>query len=186
MNTIRSAAVLAVWLWTLCAAVAAAAATAVAATGIAAASAASAAEEKICGTMDIRNEADYLSKLDNCTVIDGFVQIALLDSTKSSDFKPFPKVREITQYLMVYRVTGLLSLAQLFPNLALIRGARSKDYLLLGELSLMIFDNHDLKEVGLYSLTNITRGSVLISKNPSEFRPIRGLMVGGDRGGGCQ
>lgn len=124
-------------------------------------------EEKICDSVVVRSTGDRLNALHNCTIIDGHVHIVLLDATKPSDFDvSFPMLREITQYLVVYRVTGLSSLGKLFPNLMLIRGVHTSDF---PGLSLMIHDNADLTEVGLHSLTNITQGSVIISKNPSEF-----------------
>lgn len=159
MNAVRCVS-FAVWLWSLCAATATAAASS---------SAAYPPEGKVCGSMDLRNLPQNLLQLENCTVVDGSLRIVLLDKLKASDYPQFPLLREITQYLMVYRVVGLESVGHMFPNLALIRGARSKDHLYTGSLSLMIHDNEDLKEIGLYSLTNITQGSVLISKNPSEY-----------------
>lgn len=130
------------------------------------ASAAVDAEEKICDSVVVRNTPDRLLALENCTVVNGYVHIVLLDETKDEDFRlSFPKLREITQYLVVYRVTGLTSLGSLFPNLALIRGVRSADF---PGLALMIHDNKHLVEIGLRSLTNITQGSVIITNNPSE------------------
>ncbi|KAL5244838.1 hypothetical protein ACI65C_012248 [Semiaphis heraclei] len=134
-----------VWLWSLSVATAA-------------------VEEKICGNIDVRNNGERFSLLHNCTIVNGYVQIVLLDATKPSDFDiSFPLLREITQYLVVYRVSGLYNLGKLFPNLMLIRGSPSPQF---PGLALMIHDNSDLREIGLYSLTNITRGSVIISKNP--------------------
>lgn len=136
-----------VWLWSL--------------------SATMANEELVCGSVVIRNSGDRLSALQNCTIVNGYVQIVLLDATKPSDFNVgYPLLREITQYLVVYRVSGLSSLGKLFPNLMLIRGVYSSTF---PGLALMIHDNEHLKEIGLYSLTNITQGSVIISKNPSEL-----------------
>lgn len=74
--------------------------------------------------MDIRNTVDSFRQLENCRVIDGFLQIVLMDKTRESDFYnlTYPKLREITGYLLLYRVNGLKSLAHIFPNLAVIRG----------------------------------------------------------------
>lgn len=124
-------------------------------------------EEKICSSVVVRNTGDRLAALHNCTTINGYVHIVLLDATKPSDFEvSFPMLREITQYMVVYRVSGLSSLGKLFPNLTLIRGIRTADF---PGLALMIHDNADLTEVGLHSLTNITQGSVIITNNPSEY-----------------
>jgi insulin receptor len=134
-------------------------------------------EEKVCGSIVVRNTGDRLSQLHNCTVIRGHVQIVLLDATKPSDFDiiSFPQLREITQYLVVYRVAGLTSLGKLFPNLMLIRGLHSPQSTFPG-LSLMIHDNGDLREIGLYSLTNITRGSIIISRNARESFSCRSFF----------
>ncbi|XP_050431861.1 insulin-like peptide receptor [Adelges cooleyi] len=122
-------------------------------------------EEQVCGSLEMRNSASRLRSLQNCTVVDGHVQIVLLDATKADDFGTFPALREITQYLLVYRVSGLLSLGKLFPNLMLIRGSYHNSE--FPGQTLMVHDNADLKEIGLYNLTNITQGSVIITKNPN-------------------
>jgi len=125
-------------------------------------------DERVCSSVTVRGSGDRLqqSALQNCTVVDGFVQIVLMDATTPKDFDVgYPLLREITQYLVVYRVAGLTSLGRLFPNLTLIRGAYNPTF---RGLALMVHDNPNLTEIGLYSLTNITRGFVIISKNPSE------------------
>lgn len=74
--------------------------------------------------MDIRNTAASFKALEDCRIIDGYLQIVLMDKTNESDFVnlSFPKLREITGYLLLYRVNGLKTLANLFPNLSVIRG----------------------------------------------------------------
>lgn len=126
-------------------------------------------EEKVCGNINVQNNLDKLAQLNNCTVVDGYLQLYLLDHTKPEDFAvlSFPQLREITHYMLVYRVTGLTSLGKLFPNLMLIRGVKNANF--TGQARLMIHDNPDLVEVGLYSLTNIT-GSVIITNNNSKSR----------------
>lgn len=78
----------------------------------------------VCSSLDIRNNVDSFKQLTDCRVIEGFLQIVLMDRTNESDFVnlTFPKLREITGYLLLYRVNGLKSLANLFPNLSVIRG----------------------------------------------------------------
>ena len=75
----------------------------------------------VCSSLDIRNTVQSFSQLNDCRVIEGFLQIVLMDRTNESDFKnlTFPKLREITGYLLLYRVNGLTTLANLFPNLSL-------------------------------------------------------------------
>lgn len=109
------------------------------------------ADSKICGNLDIRNELSQLEKLRNCTVIVGWLKILLLEGDiKEEDYKPysFPELTEIKEYLLVYRVYGLTTLASLFPNLSVIRGD-----VLFHNFALILFDNANLTEVS-FCLTN--------------------------------
>ncbi|XP_071434349.1 insulin receptor isoform X1 [Pithys albifrons albifrons] len=117
---------------------------------------------EICRSMDIRNNLTRLSLLENCTVIEGHLQILLMFKTKPEDFRElsFPKLTMITDYLLLFRVYGLESLKGLFPNLTVIRGTH-----LFFNYALVIFEMVHLKEIGLYNLMNITRGAVRIEKN---------------------
>lgn len=119
----------------------------------------------VCPSIDIRNHVSQFDKLINCTLIEGSVQIVLLDKTVENDFAnlTFPNLREITQYLLVYRVKGLKSLAHLFPNLAIIRGT-----VLFANAALAIYHT-SLQEIGLRSLTHILEGSVIIHYNYSTY-----------------
>uniref|UniRef100_G1QHU4 Insulin receptor n=1 Tax=Nomascus leucogenys TaxID=61853 RepID=G1QHU4_NOMLE len=112
--------------------------------------------------MDIRNNLTRLHELENCSVIEGHLQILLMFKTRPEDFRDlsFPKLIMITDYLLLFRVYGLESLKDLFPNLTVIRGSR-----LFFNYALVIFEMVHLKELGLYNLMNITRGSVRIEKN---------------------
>ncbi|NXR41995.1 INSR protein, partial [Zosterops hypoxanthus] len=113
-------------------------------------------------SMDIRNNLTRLHMLENCTVIEGHLQILLMFKTKPEDFRElsFPKLTMITDYLLLFRVYGLESLKGLFPNLTVIRGTH-----LFFNYALVIFEMVHLKEIGLYNLMNITRGAVRIEKN---------------------
>ncbi|XP_043935737.1 insulin receptor-related protein [Protopterus annectens] len=117
---------------------------------------------EICSSMDIRNDASQLKKLENCTVIEGNLQILLMFTSKSEDFQglTFPRLTVITEFLLLFRVYGLESLRDLFPRLAVIRGMD-----LFFSYALVIFEMPDLREIGLHSLTNILRGAVRIEKN---------------------
>ncbi|XP_077870330.1 insulin-like peptide receptor [Saccoglossus kowalevskii] len=121
-------------------------------------------EEHVCSSIDIRNGVEQFQQLDNCTVIEGYLQILLIDSANPSDYThlKFPKLREITDFLLLFRVKGLTTLAHIFPNLAVIRG-----HTLFFDYALVIFEMQDLREIGLYSLTTLQRGGVRIEKNPS-------------------
>lgn len=112
--------------------------------------------------MDVRNKPDQLEKLKNCRVIEGFLQILLMDNPEGESFEnyTFPLLTEITDFLLVYRVTGLKSLGRLFPNLAVIRGNK-----LFLNYALVVFEVFTLEEVGLHSLKFIGRGAVRIEKN---------------------
>lgn len=96
--------------------------------------------------------------------MEGFVQILLFDNVNESLFAnlSFPELREITDYLLMYRVNGLRSLGQLFPNLAVIRGQN-----LFYTYAFVVFEMSSLQEIGLYSLTDILHGAIRIDKNPS-------------------
>ncbi|GCB73640.1 hypothetical protein scyTo_0002720 [Scyliorhinus torazame] len=120
-------------------------------------------EPKVCQSIDVRNNITHLQQLRNCTVIEGNLQILLMFGTKPEDFRglSFPELTMITDYLLLFRVYGLESLQDLFPNLTVIRGTR-----LFFNYALVIFEMLHFKEIGLYNLVNITRGAVRIEKNP--------------------
>ncbi|XP_056401019.1 insulin receptor-related protein [Hyla sarda] len=115
-----------------------------------------------CGSMDIRSDVSQLRKLENCTIIQGNLQILLMFSTKPEDFRglSFPRLTMITEYLLLFRVYGLENLQELFPNLSVIRGTD-----LFFHYSLVIFEMPHLRDIGLHSLTNILRGAVRIERN---------------------
>lgn len=48
-----------------------------------------------CTNVDIRNDLRRLSRIENCTVINGFFQMVLLDRVASEEFEKyrFPKLR---------------------------------------------------------------------------------------------
>ncbi|XP_054263486.1 insulin-like peptide receptor [Macrosteles quadrilineatus] len=119
---------------------------------------------RICHSINIRNDVSNLEKLANCTVVEGYVQIVLIERATEQDFEPWslPELREITQYLLFYRVKGLRNLGKLFPNLVRIGGSS-----LFIDYGLVIHEMFSLQEVGLASLQEISRGSVIITKNPS-------------------
>ncbi|MGH0172743.1 UNVERIFIED_CONTAM: hypothetical protein FKN15_068879 [Acipenser sinensis] len=112
--------------------------------------------------MDIRNNVTELRRLENCTVIEGDLQILLMFTTQTEDFRPlrFPRLRMITDYLLLFRVYGLESLQDLFPNLAVIRGTR-----LFFHYSLVIFEMPHLRVMGLGGLAQVMRGAVRIERN---------------------
>lgn len=95
-------------------------------------------------------------------MVEGNVRIILIEHAEEDEFRrlAFPKLREITGYLLLYRVYGLRSLTDLFPNLSVIRGQ-----VLFFNYALVIFEMPDLEEIGLHSLTRIVRGGLRMEKN---------------------
>ncbi|XP_061781014.2 insulin-like growth factor 1a receptor [Nerophis lumbriciformis] len=123
---------------------------------------------KICGpSIDIRNDISEFKFLENCTVVEGYLQILLINTNNSKTKNQevlrslnFPKLTVITDYLLLFRVAGLDSLSTLFPNLSVIRGRN-----LFYNYALVVYEMFSLKDIGLYNLRNITRGAVRIEKN---------------------
>ncbi|KAG9266987.1 insulin-like growth factor 1 receptor [Astyanax mexicanus] len=124
------------------------------------------ANGEICGpAIDIGNDISEFKKLENCTVVEGYLQILLIGNKINNNHEvfrtlSFPKLTMITDYLLLFRVNGLDSLSTLFPNLTVIQGRN-----LFYNYALVIFEMNSLKDIGLYSLRNITRGAVRIEKN---------------------
>ncbi|KAG7521570.1 insulin-like growth factor 1 receptor [Solea senegalensis] len=123
---------------------------------------------EICSPgFDIRNEISEFKRLENCTVVEGYLHILLInDKTNNMQqdlFRSlsFPKLTVITDHLLLFRVSGLDSLSTLFPNLSVIRGRN-----LFYNYALVIYEMTSLKDIGLYNLRNITRGAIRIEKNP--------------------
>lgn len=94
------------------------------------------------------------------------MRIVLMERGNETDFDlhALPELREITEYLTLYRVVGLRNVGQIFPNLSVIRGES-----LFMDYALVIYEMFNLQEVGLSGLTGILRGAVRIEKNPSEL-----------------
>lgn len=101
-------------------------------------------EDGICESIDVRNSPDALEDIRNCTIIVGYLQIVLMDGVQEKFFDKysFPKLREVTNFVLLYRVEGLQSLGQLFPNLTLIRGRE-----LFNNYALIIYELPQLLEV---------------------------------------
>lgn len=116
----------------------------------------------VCGNIDIRFDIDRLKALEGCRKVHGNVMIFLIDDVNSTEIEAFsfPLLTEITGFLMMYRLTGIKSLAQLFPNLSVIRG----DELFKG-FALILYELIDLENLGLNNLKVIENGGVRIEKN---------------------
>ncbi|XP_041975458.1 insulin-like receptor isoform X2 [Aricia agestis] len=101
-------------------------------------------------------------KLSDCRVIEGHLSIVLMERGTPASFEnmTFPHLREVTGYILIYRLNGVKNLGDLFPNLSVIRGLQLfKDY------ALVIFDSEGLESLGLRSLSRIERGAVRIQNN---------------------
>ncbi|KAL3266264.1 hypothetical protein HHI36_010444 [Cryptolaemus montrouzieri] len=94
---------------------------------------------KICRSTDIRTHVGQFDKLKNCTKVVGFLKLVLLEDVPY--YPSFPELREITGYLLVFFVTNVYDLGDIFPNLLVIRGN-----ILLQENSLIIHHNNRMKQ----------------------------------------
>ncbi|KAM9410730.1 insulin-like growth factor 1 receptor [Pholidichthys leucotaenia] len=127
------------------------------------------ATAKICGpNINIGNDITEFRLLEDCTVVEGSLEILLIGDKNNNGNNQevfhslsFPKLTMITDYLLLFRVSGLESLSTLFPNLTVIRGRK-----LFYNYALVIFEMTSLEDLGLYNLRNITRGAIRIEKNP--------------------
>lgn len=109
--------------------------------------------------MVIEKEVADLNKLNNCRIIDGSLTISDMSDPKIKNFS-FPELTEVTGYLKIQRTRYLLSIGDLFTQLAIVRGIS-----LNGINALEISDNEDLAEIGLKSLRFVGNGNVRIRKN---------------------
>ncbi|XP_034487074.1 insulin-like peptide receptor isoform X2 [Drosophila innubila] len=118
--------------------------------------------ESICESLEIRQLSDF-EKLRNCSIVVGHVRIANLQlpgNVSLADLRC--EVTEITDYLMIYRSTGLFTLESIFPKLRIIRGQN----LLLDRYALTVYENRNLRELGLVELLRIQKGFIRIESNP--------------------
>lgn len=120
--------------------------------------------------MDIRNSVEAFQRLEGCRVVEGFVQIVLIDHATETSFTnlSFPELREITHYLLLYRVNGLRSIGKLFPNLAVIRGET-----LFLNYALVVFEMMHLQVRIACSVVEVSR---YFHCHPVH---LSGLMMGG-------
>uniref|UniRef100_A0A6I8PDT4 Tyrosine-protein kinase receptor n=1 Tax=Ornithorhynchus anatinus TaxID=9258 RepID=A0A6I8PDT4_ORNAN len=116
----------------------------------------------LCPSQDIRHDVARLSALENCSVIEGHLQILLMSTATGEDFRArrFPRLVMVTGYLLLFRVYGLESLRDLFPNLAVVRGAR-----LFFSYALVVVEMPHLRDLGLPALAAIARGAVRVERN---------------------
>lgn len=106
-------------------------------------------DDEICNNMDLRNDVKFLDSLYGCRIIEGFLRIVLIENNDSSAFDniTFPKLREITGYLLLYRVSNLKSIGNMFPNLEIIHG-----HTLFTDYSFMVYEMQNLQEVNINNI----------------------------------
>lgn len=118
--------------------------------------------EIICGSLELRSIADF-DQLRNCSVVVGHVHIANLQLPSNVSLSELSsELTEITDYLLIYRSTGLLTLETIFPKLRLIRGRQ----LLMNLYALTVYENRNLRELGLVQLQRIQDGHIRVESNP--------------------
>lgn len=96
-------------------------------------------------------------------MVEGHIAILLIDFDSASAFQAIslPRLREITDYLLLYHVQYMKTLSNIFPNLSVIRGRK-----LFYHYALVAFEMMSLEDLGLSSLTLIERGAVYAENNP--------------------
>ena len=106
-------------------------------------------------------------ELENCSIIEGSLKIVLLEaSPEEYERLHFPSLVEITDYLLIFEVRGLVSLRNIFPNLAVIRGEKLFPVFSETQYALVVFKNLHLEELGLTGLRSIRKGAVRLDQNP--------------------
>ncbi|KAF5294240.1 hypothetical protein FQR65_LT10826 [Abscondita terminalis] len=116
---------------------------------------------KICENVRVSHSSKHLERsLRGCTKVIGYLQVILLESYDIKEIE-FPELKEITGFVLFYRVYGLESVGKLFPNLGIIGGDR-----LFLDYALVLYEVPHLREIGLKSLRYLGRGSTRIEKCP--------------------
>eukprot|EP00118_Oscarella_pearsei_P021157 m.236434 g.236434 ORF g.236434 m.236434 type:complete len:574 (+) comp40131_c0_seq72:45-1766(+) len=106
-------------------------------------------------------ELEKLAK-DNCTVIDGPLRIIDIEFCSSSPPPRLESIEEVTHYVDIVHLPQVYeSLADLLPNLTLIRGLTTG----YNSSALTLAFNPYLKELGLNRLQRICKGGVEIRDN---------------------
>uniref|UniRef100_A0AC34GWW9 Receptor protein-tyrosine kinase n=1 Tax=Panagrolaimus sp. ES5 TaxID=591445 RepID=A0AC34GWW9_9BILA len=109
-----------------------------------------------------RNSKATWKDIMECTILDGDFTIATIygGNITNEDFPVFPNLREITGSLLIYNARGLTSLEHIFPNLRVIGGQT-----LIRNYALVIYQNEDLRYIGLNNLKLVRNGGVRITDN---------------------
>ena len=88
--------------------------------------------------------------------------MSMMTGEKNTDdqFPVFQDLREITGSVLIFSIHGLTNLGIIFPNLRIIGGQS-----LVMNYALVIYQNPDLRTIGLDKLTVIRNGGVRIKDN---------------------
>ena len=78
-------------------------------------------EAKICSSMNIKRDVRRFQNLTDCDIIEGHLIVASFEEYESFELT-FPKLKEVTEYVILYEAQNIVKLDRLFPNLAVIRG----------------------------------------------------------------
>eukprot|EP00095_Tigriopus_kingsejongensis_P008291 maker-scaffold892_size84543-snap-gene-0.16 protein:Tk08291 transcript:maker-scaffold892_size84543-snap-gene-0.16-mRNA-1 annotation:"insulin receptor-like isoform x2" len=120
---------------------------------------------RICSSLKIQMN---FGDLEGCTVIEG--NLVIMSGFETMEVKEedyitnltFPDLKEITDYMLVYKASRIVTFSKLFPNLSVIRGNK-----LLGNWALVVFQNENLVNIGFKGLTRLLHGGVKVMENPS-------------------
>ncbi|XP_047473147.1 insulin receptor-like isoform X3 [Penaeus chinensis] len=116
---------------------------------------------EICGPVEVTANATRLQDFRHCRIIEGHLRIQLTgDNNETWNDLSLPELTQVTDYVMLYRLSHLSTLDTILPRLAVIRGN-----VLFHEHALVVFGNIHLRELGLSNLTTVLKGSVRIEKN---------------------
>jgi len=116
----------------------------------------------VCKNTDIGGSLQGFHLLNGCTRVEGYVRIFWIENATPQQFAnlSFPLLTEITDYLLLFRISNLVSLGKLFPNLTYIRGR-----ILFYDYALVINNLKHLERIAFNNIKHI-RGGVRIETNP--------------------
>ena len=75
----------------------------------------------VCSSMVIKHDVNKFRNLTNCSIIEGHLIIASMNEDSFVEYT-FPKLREVTDFVVFYQAQNIAKLNHIFPNLSVIRG----------------------------------------------------------------
>lgn len=101
---------------------------------------------KLCAGVELimAEPQDFVRELSGCTEIGGSLTLARMEYAEEDFFEDlyFPELVAVRGYFLVFRVAGLYSLGNLFPNLTVVKGNE-----IIKDVSVVIDQVFDLEEV---------------------------------------